>query len=172
MGQAYRLQYGMDVISVMPTNLYGPRDNFDPVSSHVLPGLIRKMHDAKEKGAQEVTLWGTGKPRREFLHVDDLVDALIFLMLNYSEPEIVNVGSGKDVTIAELASLVAKATRFTGKLVYDTSYPDGTPLKMSDSTKLLSLGWRPKIQLEEGIGTAYQWFLGQQKSDLAEAGKA
>lgn len=171
LGQAYRKQYGMDIISVMPTNLYGPRDNFDPVSSHVLPGLIRKMHDAREKGAPEVTLWGTGKPRREFLYVEDLVDALIFLMLNYSEEEIINAGSGKDVTIAELAAQVANAVGFQGKLVYDSSYPDGTPLKMSDSTRLLALGWKPKVELAEGIQKSYQWFLENALEPAAGASK-
>jgi GDP-L-fucose synthase len=158
-GQAYRSQYGTDIISVMPTNLYGPRDNFDLVSSHVMPALIRKMHEAKSTGAPEVTLWGTGSPRREFLHVQDLVDALLFLMNHYSEPEIVNVGTGSDLTIAALAALVAEAVGYRGRIAYDTSKPDGTPIKCSDSSKLLALGWKPKIDLVSGIRETYLWFL-------------
>ena len=158
-GQAYRSQYGLDVISVMPTNLYGPRDNFDLVSSHVMPALIRKMHDAKQAAASEVTLWGTGTPRREFLHVRDLVDALLFLMDTYSEPDIINVGTGSDITISALAAAVAEIVGYRGAIAYDTSKPDGTLLKCSDSSKILALGWKPKIELLEGIRETYAWFL-------------
>jgi GDP-L-fucose synthase len=159
MGQAYRLQHGMDIISVMPTNLYGPRDNFDTVSSHVLPALIRKMHDAKVAGAPTVGLWGTGSPRRELLYVEDLVDALVFLMNNYSEHEIINVGTGKDLSIKELAQMVARTVGYEGELVFDSSKPDGTQLKLCDSRRLFALGWRPKVELQEGIQKTYEWFL-------------
>ena len=159
MGQAYRRQYGMDIISVMPTNLYGPGDNFDPETSHVLPGLMRKMHDAKREGRAELALWGTGKPRREFLFVGDLVEALVFLMDNYSDEEIINVGSGVDLTIADLAALVADKVGFRGQLTYDPSRPDGTPIKLTDISKILALGWKPKTDLAQGIENTYRWFL-------------
>jgi GDP-L-fucose synthase len=158
-GQAYRRQYGMDIISVMPTNLYGPRDNFDLESSHVLPALIRKIHDAKETNKEEVVIWGTGSPRREFLHVEDLVDALLFLMQHYSEEDIINVGSGRDISIADLAQLVTDKVGYRGRLTYDTSKPDGTPLKMSDSSKLFSLGWQGARDLGAGIEETYRWYL-------------
>ena len=157
--QSYRLQYGLNAISLMPTNLYGPGDNFDLQSSHVLPALIRKFHDAKANGAPEVTIWGTGSPRREFLHVDDMADAAVRLMEMYDEPEIVNVGTGEDVTIRELAELVREVVGFTGRLVFDTSKPDGTPRKLLDVSRLRALGWSPKIPLGEGIAKTYAWYL-------------
>jgi GDP-L-fucose synthase len=156
--QAYRKQYGFDAISVMPTNLYGPGDNFDLENSHVLPALIRKFHEAKESGAASVTLWGTGAPRREFLHVDDLADACVHLMANYSSGEIVNVGWGKDISIAELAELVRGIVGFEGDIAYDTSKPDGTPRKLMDTARLTGLGWQPSISLEDGIAGTYDWY--------------
>lgn len=156
--QAYRAQYGWDAISLMPTNLYGPGDNFDLQSSHVLPALIRKFHEAKVEGRNSVTVWGTGTPRREFLHVDDLASAAVFLMQNYSEPEIVNVGTGDDLTIETLAKIVARALAFEGRIEFDKSKPDGTPRKLLDVTRLHNLGWRHKIPLEEGIRSTYEWF--------------
>jgi GDP-L-fucose synthase len=159
MCQAYRKQYGFDAISVMPTNLYGPGDNFDLENSHVLPALMRKFHEAKEGGQDKVTVWGTGKPRREFLHVDDLADACIYLMENYSAPEIVNVGWGRDISISELAELVSEVIGFTGKIVYDTSKPDGTPRKLLDTSRLAALGWEPSVALRDGIGSTYAWYL-------------
>lgn len=157
--QSYRLQYKFPAISLMPTNLYGPGDNFDLESSHVLPALIRKFHEAKVNGAREVVIWGTGSPRREFLHVDDLANAAVRLMEIYDEPEIVNVGTGEDVTIRELAEIVRDATGFTGGLVFDTSKPDGTPRKLLDISRLRGLGWSPKIGLQEGIAETYRWYL-------------
>ncbi|HEX8061249.1 MAG TPA: GDP-L-fucose synthase [Cyclobacteriaceae bacterium] len=151
MCEAYRSQYGCNFISLMPTNLYGPNDNYDLKNSHVLPALIRKMVDAKENNASEVVVWGTGTPRREFLHVDDLADACVFLMDKYDSPEIVNVGTGIDQTIAELALLIKNEVGFQGKIVFDTRYPDGTPRKQLDTNKINNLGWFPKITLEEGI---------------------
>ncbi|KDA53100.1 GDP-L-fucose synthase [Thermoanaerobaculum aquaticum] len=162
MCQAYRRQYGFNAISLMPTNLYGPGDNFDLTSSHVLPALIRKFHDGKVQGASEVVVWGTGKPRREFLHVDDLADAALFLMEQYDSEEIINVGSGTDISIAELAEMVANVVGFKGKIVFDHSKPDGTPRKLLDVSKLYGLGWRPKIPLEAGIAATYRWFLENQ----------
>lgn len=159
MCQSYRRQYGFNAISLMPTNLYGPGDNFNLQTSHVMPALIRKFHDANLAGESEVTVWGTGTPRREFLHVEDLAAAAVFLMENYNEPEIVNVGVGEDVTIAELAEMVKKAVNFEGEIVYDTSKPDGTPRKLLDVSRLFSLGWRPSIPLQEGINRTYQWYL-------------
>ena len=159
MCQAYRKQYGFDAISVMPTNLYGPGDNFDLENSHVLPALMRKFHAAKVAGADEVTVWGTGKPRREFLHVDDLADACLFLMGNYSSAEIVNVGWGRDISISELAELIAEVAGFKGKIIYDTSKPDGTPRKLLDTSRLAALGWQPSITLRDGIGSTYAWYL-------------
>ena len=159
MCQAYRKQHGFDAIAAMPTNLYGPGDNFDLENSHVLPALIRKFHEAKTAGKDEVLIWGTGTPRREFLHVDDLADACIHLMKTYSEPDIINVGWGEDVSIAELASMVARITGFEGDLVYDASRPDGTPRKLMDTTKLSTLGWRPSVKLEDGLQSTYRWFL-------------
>ena len=158
MCQAYRKQYGFDAISAMPTNLYGPGDNFDLENSHVLPALIRKFHEAKEAGEANVTVWGTGSPRREFLHVDDLADACVFLMQNYSSPEIVNVGWGRDISIAELAEKVRGIVGFEGEIVYDTSKPDGTPRKLLDTARLAALGWAPSIALEDGIAETYEWY--------------
>lgn len=168
MCQAYRAQHGFDAISCMPTNLYGPGDNFDLKSSHVLPALIRKCHEAKACGAREVIVWGTGDPRREFLHVDDLADACVFLMQTYGSPEIVNVGVGTDMRIAELAGLIREIVGFPGRLEYDATKPDGTPRKMLDVGRLTALGWRPRIGLREGIEQTYAWYL----EHAAEAVKA
>lgn len=152
-------QYKTDYISVMPTNLYGPNDNYHPLHSHVLPALIRRFHEAKEQGAAEVVIWGTGKPLREFLYVDDLADACIYLMNTYSGNETVNLGTGKEVTIAELAELVKTIIGYVGSICYDTTKPDGTPRKLLDVSKLNSLGWHYKTELEEGIRLAYTDFL-------------
>jgi GDP-L-fucose synthase len=157
--QAYARQHGFRAISVMPTNLYGPGDNFDLKSSHVLPALIRKFHEAKAAGAPEVVVWGTGKPRREFLHVDDLADAVCFLLERYESPEIINVGVGQDVSIAELAALVSKVVGYQGAIVYDSSKPDGTPRKLLDVSKIAGLGWKAKTALETGIRETYRWYL-------------
>ena len=159
LAQAYRRQYGCDFISAMPTNLYGIGDNFDLKSSHVLPALIAKMHAAKEAGDAQVTIWGTGTPRREFLYVDDCADALVFLMTHYSGEDHVNVGFGDDLTIQELAEKVKTAVGFEGELVNDTSKPDGTPRKLMDSSRLHDLGWRPRTGLDEGIAEVYRWYL-------------
>ncbi|HEY1949361.1 MAG TPA: GDP-L-fucose synthase, partial [Bryobacteraceae bacterium] len=156
--QAYRAQHNFNAISLMPTNLYGPGDSFDLQNSHVLPALIRKFHEAQIDRRPDVTIWGTGSPRREFLHVDDMAAAAVFLMLNYSEPEIVNVGVGEDVTIAELAKTVSKIVGYQGKLVFDTTKPDGTPRKLLDVSRLHAMGWRHRISLEDGIGSTYEWF--------------
>ena len=164
MCQAYRRQYGFNAISAMPTNLYGPGDNFSLKSSHVLPALLRKVHEAKEAGAAEVEVWGTGKPRREFLHVDDLADACFFLMQNYDGDGWVNVGWGRDETIGELADTIRRVVGFTGDLRFDTSKPDGTPRKLLDTTRLAALGWSPKIGLEAGIRSTYEWFLNNRAS--------
>ncbi len=160
MCQAYRKQYGFNAIAAMPTNLYGPGDNFDLANSHVLPALIRKFHEARENGDDSVTVWGSGEPRREFLHVDDLADACVFLMQHYSEPDIINVGCGEDIRIAALAALVKEIVGFSGEIHYDTSRPDGTPQKLLDVGRLSSLGWRARITLGEGVAGTYQWFLG------------
>lgn len=165
MCEAYRAQYGCNFISVMPTNLYGTNDNYDLVNSHVLPAMIRKFHEAKEKSASEMTLWGTGSPMREFLHADDLAEACLFLMENYNESELVNIGTGEDVTIKNLAALVKQIIGFQGEIVWDNSKPDGTPRKLMDVSKLHGLGWHHKIALEDGIKLAYQDFL-----KLTEAG--
>lgn len=157
--QFYARQYGKTFLSAMPTNLYGPGDNFDLESSHVLPALIRKVHEAHRQGLGEVGVWGTGTPRREFLHADDLADACVFLLENYDSPEIVNVGCGEDVTIRELAETVCAVVGFSGDLVFDTSKPDGTPRKLLDVGRLSGLGWKAKIGLREGIRSAYAWFL-------------
>ena len=157
--QAYARQYGANFISAMPTNLYGPGDNFDLQTSHVLPALIRKVHEAKLQNRREVVIWGTGTPRREFLHTYDLADALRFLLENYDSPQIINVGCGYDITIRELALLVAKVVGVDAELVFDTSKPDGTPRKLLDISRLQQLGWQPKITLEDGVRDAYQWFL-------------
>jgi GDP-L-fucose synthase len=157
--QAYRRQYGCDFISAMPTNLYGPGDNFDLTSSHVIPALIRKAHEAKQAKASTLTIWGTGSPRREFLHVDDCASALIFLLKTYSGDGHVNVGSDTDVTIDELAHLVMDVVGVDAQLVHDTSKPDGTPRKLMSSEKLMAMGWSPGISLAEGLKSTYQWFL-------------
>ena len=159
MCQSYNRQYGTNYISVMPTNLYGPGDNFDLNSSHVLPALLRKFHEAKINKAAEVVMWGTGKPRREFLHVDDLADACLFLMEKYNDSEIVNIGTGEDLPIIKLAELVQKIVGFNGDIVSDTTKPDGTLRKQLDVSKLHSLGWRHKINLKDGIKSTYDWFL-------------
>jgi GDP-L-fucose synthase len=161
MAQAYRKQYGFSAISLMPTNLYGPGDNFDLAGSHVLPALIRKFHDAKTNGRREVVLWGTGTPRREFLHVDDLAEAALSTMREYDAPEIINVGTGEDLTIRELADLVSGVVGFTGSIAYDTSKPDGTPRKLLDVSRIKATGWAPKIPLREGIAETYRWYLQQ-----------
>jgi GDP-L-fucose synthase len=164
MCQAYRRQYGFNAISAMPTNLYGPGDNFSLKSSHVLPALLRKIHEAKEAGAAAVEVWGTGKPKREFLHVDDLADACLFLMQSYDGDGWVNVGWGRDETIAELADTIRRVVGFTGELRFDPSKPDGTPRKLLDTTRLTALGWSPKIGLEAGIRSTYEWFLNNRSS--------
>jgi len=158
MADAYRSQYGCNFISVMPTNLYGPNDNYDLNNSHVLPALIRKFHEAKKKGEPSVMLWGTGKPRREFLHADDLADACFFLMQQYDEPGFVNIGTGEDLEIGELALLVKKIVGYEGKIEHDLSKPDGTPRKLMDVSKLNRLGWKASITLEEGIRRVYEDF--------------
>lgn len=157
--QAYRRARGRDFISAMPTNLYGPNDNFDLASSHVLPALLVKAHQAKLAGTQELTVWGSGTPRREFLHVDDLADACIFLMQRYSADEHINVGYGSDVTIRELAEQISTAVGFAGKFVYDSSKPDGTPQKLMDVSRLSALGWRARTSLSDGIAATYKWYL-------------
>jgi len=159
MCQSYNRQYRTQYISVMPTNLYGPNDNFDLATSHVLPALIRKFHEAKTAGQKEVEVWGTGTPRREFLYVDDLADACVYLMNNYSESEIVNIGVGKDLTIRELADLISRVVGFEGSIRLDTTKPDGTLVKRLDVTKLSELGWHAGISLEDGIRREYQWYL-------------
>ncbi len=166
MVNAYREQFGFNGISLMPTNLYGPGDNFDLESSHVMPALMRKFHEAKLSGAPTVTVWGSGTPRREFLHVDDLADAATFMMDKYDNGDIVNVGVGEDVSIGELAALIAEVVGYEGEIVYDSSKPDGTPRKLLDISRLLSLGWRPKVKLKNGIVSTYKWYVenGAQRS--------
>jgi len=159
MCQSYNAQYGTNFISVMPTNLYGPNDNFDLESSHVLPAMIRKFHEAKVAGAPQVTLWGTGTPRREFLHVDDLAAAVVYLMQQHDGSDIVNIGTGEDVTIKELAELIKKEVGYEGEIVWDATKPDGTPRKWLDVSRLHSLGWKHGISLREGIHGTYAWFL-------------
>lgn len=159
MCQAYRRQYGFDAISLMPTNLYGPGDNFDLQNSHVLPALLRKFHEARMRGDEEVVVWGTGTPRREFMHVDDLGAAAVFLMENYSDEAFVNVGVGSDVSIRELADIVKEVTGFQGRIVQDTSKPDGTPRKLMDVSRLDSLGWKAQVELREGVAQTYAWFV-------------
>jgi GDP-L-fucose synthase len=156
--QAYQRQYECRFISAMPTNLYGPEDNFDLETSHVMPALIRKFHEAKLKGLPNVTVWGTGTPRREFLHVDDCVDACLFLMGHYEDPDIVNIGMGKDVSIRELAQLVKSVVEYPGDVVFDSSKPDGTPRKLVDASGLFDLGWHPGISLEQGVRATYEWY--------------
>lgn len=157
--QAYAREYGANYISVMPTNMYGPGDNFDLQSSHVLPALLRKVHEAKNSGADKVVVWGSGQPRREFLHVDDMARASRFLLENYDSPEIVNVGCGEDVTIRELAEMICEVVGFTGRLEFDSTKPDGTPRKLLDVSRLKELGWAPQISLHEGIAQTYEWYL-------------
>ncbi len=159
MCEAYRAQYGCNYISVMPTNLYGPNDNYDLQNSHVLPAMIRKFHEAKVRGDQSMELWGTGSPMREFLYADDLAEACLFLMETYNEAELVNIGTGVDVTIKELAETVQKIVGFTGEIKWDTNRPDGTPRKLMDVSKLHGLGWKHRIELSDGIQLAYQDFL-------------
>ncbi len=159
MCQAYRRQYDFRSICLMPTNLYGPGDNFDLETSHVLPALIRKFHEAKRNGAPDVVVWGTGRPRREFLHVDDLADACLLLMQIYDSEEIVNIGAGKDLSIQELAELIKEIIDYRGGIVYDSSKPDGTPRKLLDVSRMTAAGWQPRIDLREGIAQTYRWFL-------------
>ncbi len=163
LAQAFRKQHGRDYISAMPTNLYGPGDNFDLKSSHVMPALIRKAHEAKRSGAETVTVWGTGTPRREFLHADDCADALVFLLKNYSDAPHVNVGSGEDLSILELTELVCRVVGYEGRIVHDLSKPDGTPRKLMSADRLRAMGWAPKIGLEEGVAETYRWFLAHEE---------
>ncbi|MCG7949038.1 MAG: GDP-L-fucose synthase [Candidatus Thiodiazotropha taylori] len=162
MCQSYNRQYGTDFVSVMPTNLYGPNDNFDLESSHVLPALIRKFHEAKEQGDENVTIWGTGKPRREFLYVEDMADACIYIMNKQGFNDVVNIGVGEDITIGDLARLVGEVVGFEGNLIFDKNKPDGTPQKLLDVTRLSSLGWQAQTSLKDGIQATYQWFLDNQ----------
>jgi GDP-L-fucose synthase len=159
MCQSYNRQFGTNFISVMPTNVYGPGDNFDLETSHALPALIRKFHDAKMEGNNVVTVWGSGTPRREFLHVDDLADACLFIMKHYDENEMINIGVGKDITISELSELIKQIVEFNGEIRYDNSKPDGTPRKLLDVSRLDSLGWRSRISLREGIEKTYKWYV-------------
>ena len=162
--QAYRRQYGFNAISLMPTNLYGPGDNFDLDNAHVLPALIRKFHEAKESGADKVVVWGSGKPKREFLYVDDLAEASLFLMENYEEEEIVNVGTGEDISIAELAENVKDIVGYDGATEYDLTKPDGTPRKLLDTSKVNEIGWFPQFSFKTGLAQTYRWFLANQDS--------
>ena len=157
--QAYAREYGATFISVMPTNLYGPNDSFDLETSHVLPALLRKAHDAKTRNQNELIVWGTGKPRREFLHVDDLASACLLLLEKYDSPEIINIGCGEDITIREMAELICDVVGFDGELVWDATKPDGTPRKLLDVTKIRALSWQPTIPLRQGIAQTYEWFL-------------
>lgn len=159
MCQSFNRQYGTNFIAAMPTNLYGPGDNFDLQNSHVIPALIRKFYEAKKNNAKEVVLWGTGSPKREFLHVDDLADALIFLMENYNDSKIINIGTGQDLSIKELAEKIKKIINFDGKIIWDKTKPDGTPRKLLDVSKLHGLGWRHKIELDEGLNKTIKWFV-------------
>ena len=167
MAEAYRSQYGCDFINVMPTNLYGPGDNYHPEYSHVVAALIRRFHEAKLSGAPDVVVWGTGTPRREFLYVDDMADACVHLMKTYSSADMVNIGTGEDVTIAEFARVVAAAVGYAGTISFDTSRPDGTPRKLLDVSRLAKLGWRARTPLEEGIGRAYQAYLAEHAAVVA-----
>lgn len=171
MCEAYNRQYGTRFISAMPTNLYGPHDRFDPVNAHVLPALLLKFHEAKERGLPEVEIWGTGTPRREFLHADDLADACLFLMERYEGNEIVNVGVGEDISILELAERIQRVVGYEGRLTFDRTKPDGTPRKLVDTAKLSGLGWKPRISLDEGLASTYEWFL-QHRAVAAGAGGA
>jgi GDP-L-fucose synthase len=163
MVEAYRSQYGRDFINVMPTNLYGPGDNYHPEYSHVTPALIHRIHEAKVSGASEVVVWGTGTPRREFLYVDDMADACVHLMKTYSDQDMVNIGTGEDITIAEFARLLAKAIGYDGAIRFDPSRPDGTPRKLLDVSRLAKLGWQARTSLEEGVGLAYRAYLSESK---------
>jgi GDP-L-fucose synthase len=165
MCEAYRRQYGFNAISVMPTNLYGPEDNFDLTSSHVLPALLRKFHEATERGSSVVEVWGSGAPRREFLHVDDLAAACLFLMERLDEAGWINVGAGTELTIAELARTLARVTGFKGEVRFDTSKPDGTPRKLLDSSRMRALGWAPSISLEDGVRSTYDWYRSRRRAD-------
>ncbi len=167
--QAYAAEYGENYISAMPTNLYGPHDNFDLRSSHVLPALLRKAHEAKINGAGELIVWGTGQPRREFLHVDDMADACLFLLRNYDSPEIINVGCGEDITIRELGELICEVVGFKGELTFDASKPDGTPRKLLDVSRITALGWQPRIPLRDGIARTYEWFLEHEGAPVLSA---
>lgn len=167
--QAYRRQYGAPFISAMPTNLYGPGDNFDLETSHVLPALIRKMHEAKVRGDSAVTLWGTGTPRREFLHVDDLAEACLFLMEHYDQAVPINVGTGEDLTIRELAEMIREVVGFRGEIRFDPSRPDGTPRKLLDVSRLKALGWKPTISLRDGIEMTYRWYLSHGASEATRS---
>ena len=167
MCQSYNRQYGTNFVSVMPTNLYGPNDNFDLMGSHVLPALMRKFHEAKESGSPEVSVWGSGRVYREFLHVDDMADACVFVMHRYDSSDILNIGCGKDVTIAEVAQLMKETVGYEGAIVFDSSKPDGTPRKLLDVSRLFALGWKPSIDLRRGLAETYAWF--QQNVD-AERG--
>ncbi len=168
MVQAYRKQYGFSAISLMPTNLYGPGDNFDLASSHVLPALLRKAHEARVQRSPELVVWGSGAPQREFLYVDDLADAAVFLMESYDDPEIINVGTGQEVSIRELAGMIQRVTGWTGRLVFDDSKPDGTPRKLLDVSRLNALGWRARMGLEDGIAATYKWYV---EHDAGSAGR-
>jgi len=159
MCRAYRRQYGFQAICAMPTNLFGPGDNFDPTTAHVIPALMRRFHEAKVSGASHVPIWGTGSPRREFLHVDDLADACLFLMQQYDDPEPINVGTGVDITIRDLAALVARVVGFAGDITFDASKPDGTPRKLLDVSRITAMGWRPRIVLEDGLAQTYAWYV-------------
>jgi len=167
MAQAYRHQHGFNAISLMPTNLYGPHDDFDLEASHVVPALMRRFHEAAQANAPEVILWGTGTVRREFLHVDDLADAAVFLMKHYDDSEIINVGTGEDVTIHELAEMICGITEYRGRIVTDPSKPDGTPRKLLDVSRLHALGWKARISLREGLAQTYRWFLSQQSAAVS-----
>jgi GDP-L-fucose synthase len=168
--QAYRRQHGDDFFSVLPTNLYGPGDNFDLRTSHVIPALIRKMHEAKEEAAAEVVVWGSGAPRREFLHVDDLADACVHLMRQPLDNDLINVGVGRDLTIAELVDLIRSIVGFEGRIVYDRSKPDGTPRKLLDVGRLAQTGWSPRIALREGIASTYRWYVEHASARPSHAG--
>jgi GDP-L-fucose synthase len=159
MCQAYRRQYGFNAIGVLPTNLYGPNDNFDLESAHVLPALLRKIHEAKVRGADRVSIWGTGKPYREFLYVDDLAEACLFLMNSYDDAEPINVGCGADITIADLAKTIGRVVGFKGELSFDPSRPDGTPRKLLDVSRISALGWSPQTDLQSGLHRTYDWYL-------------
>lgn len=163
--QAFYKQYGDNFISVMPTNLYGPNDNFDLETSHVFPALIRKFHEAKMNNSPEVTVWGTGSPKREFLHADDLATACVYLMKTYNDPSIVNIGTGEDISIKEFSEMVKEVVGYTGEVVWDTSKPDGTPRKLLDVTKIYNLGWRSRTTLRKGIESTYQWFIAHQSAE-------